>query len=138
MKEEDVEKVQKQIPEIATDETVMKLDHFERNAVHVACANKNTSMETMNILLEMYPDALMEQDKGGRLPFHIAIAHQTDRRFLQYLIDHYPDCMFEKTKFGVRHFKSFFCLGGGSLLSSLFALTNLTHFISSISSQIRY
>ena len=56
----------------------------------------------MDILLEMYPNGLAEQDKSGRIPFHVAVGHQTSRQFLQYLLDHYPESMQEKTKFGVR------------------------------------
>ena len=94
---------QKQIvPEMCTDEAVRQLDHFERNAVHVAVANPHTTLETMDILLEMYPHALEEYDKGGRLPFHVAVSHQTSRQFLQYLLDYYPESMKERTKFGVR------------------------------------
>ena len=101
LKKEDAEKHAKRIPDIATDGGVQQLDHFERNAIHIACGNPHITLETMDILLEMYPDGLMEEDRGGRLPFHTAIAYQTDRRILQYLIDHYPDCMQEKTRFGV-------------------------------------
>jgi hypothetical protein len=70
------------------------------------CANSTTSLDTMDILLEMYPDGLEEPDKSGRLPFHLAVAHQTDLRFLKYLVEHYPECVEERTKFGVRCFVS--------------------------------
>ena len=70
--------------------------------MQLQCANPHTTLDTMDILLEMYPDGLSEQDKSGRIPFHVAVAHQTNRKFLQYLIDHFPECMQEKTKFGVR------------------------------------
>ena len=142
LKEEDPDKHHKLVPEVATDERVAQLDRFERNAIHIACGNPHTTFETMDILLEMFPDGLAEQgaygggqegwttrpvsclsnlcglnrfliasyfglycagllDKSGRLPFHIAVGHQTSRKFLQYLIDHYPEAMDEKTKFGV-------------------------------------
>lgn len=77
------------------------------------CSNPNITIETMEIILEMYPDGLEEQDKSGRLPFHIAVAHQTRKKFLQYLIDQYPESIKERTKFGVstqeqeQHQKSF-------------------------------
>ena len=66
----------------------------------------------MDILLEMYPDGLVEQDKSGRIPFHVAVGHQTSRQFLQYLMDHYPECMQEKTKFGVRMVAKKKCFSG--------------------------
>ena len=36
LKEEDADRHHKLIPEVATDEAVRKLDHFERNAIHIA------------------------------------------------------------------------------------------------------
>lgn len=66
------------------------------------CGNPHMTLDTMDILLEMHPHGLSEQDRSGRIPFHVAVSHQTSRTFLQYLIDHYPESMQEKTKFGVR------------------------------------
>ena len=89
-----------QVPRVATYRSVSRHDYFMRNALHIACAN-NAPVSIVELLIHIYPGAMNERDKSGRLPFHTACAHHRNLYVLEYMIDCTENLMLEKTAFGV-------------------------------------
>jgi predicted RNA-binding Zn ribbon-like protein len=101
------------IHELATKRRIRQKDRLQRNALHIACANKPT-LELIQLLYERYPKGVDETDKAGRLPLHTAVAKHADIRVIEYLLQVFPDAIHECTDRGVRcvfyHQVSFFFL----------------------------
>ena len=89
-----------QVPRVATVRLVRNQDYFMRNALHIACAN-NASVSIIELLINIYPEAMNQRDKSGRLPFHTACAHHRNLYALEYMIDCTENLVLEKTAFGV-------------------------------------
>lgn len=88
------------LEELATKRRVRKKDSMERNALHIACMNR-PDVETIMLLVDVYPDGINEIDKVGRLPFHTACANHAPVEVMEYLWRLNPDSVFELTDRGV-------------------------------------
>lgn len=53
------------------------------------------------MLVELYPNAVKEQDKVGRLPLHSACSNQASLAVIEYLVEQYPESISEMTDRGV-------------------------------------
>jgi hypothetical protein len=120
------------IQELATKRRVRKRDQFQRNALHIAvrssckflcfscsaphlfpsyfsqCMNQ-PSLEVVHMLIELYPKAVEEHDKIGRLPLHLACSHNASFDVIEYLVQKYPEGVVELTDRGVRGLVTDFC-----------------------------
>ena len=54
------------------------------------------------MLVELYPKAVEEHDKVGRLPLHLACSHHASFDVIEYLVEKYPESIIEVTDRGVR------------------------------------
>lgn len=65
------------------------------------CLNQ-PALETVQMLVELYPEAVQEADKVGRLPLHSACSNQASLAVLEYLVEQFPESVCEITDRGVR------------------------------------
>jgi hypothetical protein len=65
------------------------------------CLNQ-PSLELVQMLVELYPKAVEECDKAGRLPLHTACANRASLDVIQYLVGQYAEGVLEMTDRGVR------------------------------------
>jgi ankyrin repeat protein len=66
------------------------------------------SLDVVHRLVGLYPKAVEEHDKVGRLPLHLACSHNASFEVVEYLIERYPEGVIELTDRGVR-ISSFAC-----------------------------
>jgi hypothetical protein len=122
------------IEELATKRRVRKRDQLQRNALHIAvCSSRSFStilllrlslshrapslfrsqcmnqppLEVVHMLIELYPKAVEEHDKIGRLPLHLACSHQASLDVIDYLVQKYPAAIVELSDRGVGCFCPF-------------------------------
>lgn len=56
------------------------------------------------MLVELYPKAVQEYDRAGRLPLHAACSNGASFTVIKYLVDQYSEGVLEMTDRGVRIF----------------------------------
>ena len=88
------------VQQLATKQRVRKTDAFQRNALHIACANQ-PDLDTVALLIDIYPKAIDQPDKVGRLPLHTACASRASLDVVEYLWRQNPDTVLEVTDRGV-------------------------------------
>jgi ankyrin repeat protein len=88
------------LQQLATKRRVRKKDSLQRNALHIACANQ-PDLDTVALLIDVYPKAIDQPDKLGRLPLHTACANRASMEVVEYLWRQNPDTVFEVTDRGV-------------------------------------
>jgi len=88
------------VEELATKRRCKKKDSFERLALHVACQNQ-PDIDTVMLLIDVYPKAIRVPDKLGRLPLHAACANRASLEVIEYLWRQDPETVFEVTDRGV-------------------------------------
>ena len=99
------------VQQLATKRRVRKKDSMERNALHIACANQ-PDLDTVALLIDIYPKAIDQPDKLGRLPLHTACSNRASMEVVEYLWRQNPETVFEVTDRGVSTLltRSTFCL----------------------------
>lgn len=88
------------VEELASKRRVKKKDSFQRNALHIACMHQ-PQIETVMLLIDVYPKAVKQPDKVGRLPLHTACANQASLEVVDYLWRQDHETVFEVTDRGV-------------------------------------
>ena len=88
------------LQQLATKRRVRKKDSLQRNALHIACANQ-PDLDTVALLIDVYPKAIDQPDKLGRLPLHTACSNRASMEVVEYLWRQNPDTVFEVTDRGV-------------------------------------
>ena len=88
------------VEELATKRQCKKKDSFERTPLHVACMNQ-PDIDTIMMLIDVYPKAINLPDKVGRLPLHTACANQASLEVIEYLLRQDPETIHEVTDRGV-------------------------------------
>jgi ankyrin repeat protein len=68
--------------------------------LHIACANQ-PDLDTVALLIDVYPKAIDQQDKLGRLPLHTACSNRASIEVVEYLWRQNPETVFEVTDRGV-------------------------------------
>ena len=59
------------------------------------------SLDVVHRLVGLYPKAVEEHDKVGRLPLHLACSHNASFEVVEYLIERYPEGVIELSDRGV-------------------------------------
>lgn len=88
------------IQELATKRRIRRKDALARNALHIACMNQ-PDLDTVILLIDVYPKAVDQQDKVGRLPLHTACANRASLDVVEYLWRQNPETVLEVTDRGV-------------------------------------
>jgi hypothetical protein len=60
------------------------------------------SLDVVHHLVGLYPKAVEEHDKIGRLPLHLACSHHASFEVVEYIVAQYPEGVIELTDRGVR------------------------------------
>jgi hypothetical protein len=73
---------------------------FHTPPFFVQCLNQ-PSLEVVHMLVELYPKAVEEHDKIGRLPLHLACSNHASFDVVEYIVEKYPEGVIELTDRGV-------------------------------------
>ena len=88
----------------AAPDSVHSTNKYGWMPLHYLCGmrelNENTAIQTLNFLLEEYPEAALHADDHGRLPIHLASCRGGSPEFCQALIDAASDSVRKEDKYG--------------------------------------
>lgn len=59
----------------------------------VTAPSKLVSIDSIKLLILFHPGMLMERDRDGRNPFHLAIDNNQDWTLLKFMLKHEPECI---------------------------------------------
>ena len=60
--------------------------------LHTACYHNN-DQDTIELLLQLYPEAASKPDKDGRTPLHLASREVSDIEAIEFLVDAFPQAL---------------------------------------------
>ncbi|ETV96608.1 hypothetical protein H310_10308 [Aphanomyces invadans] len=75
---------------------VMIPDEFGMLPLHWACTEPTVPLDTLHVLLRVYPEGCEVKNLSGMLPLHVAIASKLPGVHLNALVDAYPPSVYMK------------------------------------------
>ena len=84
----------------ANPDFIRKQDEYGRLPFHLACGNRNSSVELIRFLYEAYPEAIYVGDKDGNTPLIYACIAGHSLDVIKTLLEYYPDAVYVKDIYG--------------------------------------
>ena len=84
----------------ANPDFIRKQDQYGRLLFHLACGNRNSSLEVICFLYQAYTGAIYVGDRDGNIPLHYACITGHSLDMIKTLHEYYPGAVYVKDIYG--------------------------------------